>query len=80
MSDQLLSTQQSVPTPAAPTGAAKESPLFASELHPHHRRLEERLEKFEGRIDMMMVAIILLFAVVAGAGLIVSVSHTPIRW
>ena len=73
-------------SPSTPQGAppieAPDAPgdhLFA-EHHPHQQRVQERLEKLESRADLLMLGIILLFAAIAGVGMILAVTHAHIRW
>ena len=73
-------------SPSTPLGAPPIEPpdapgdhLFA-EHHPHQQRVHERLEKLESRADLLMLVIILLFAAIAGGGMILAVTHAHIRW
>lgn len=85
MSDHSTPSTPSTPsteTAAGPVAAPKASdePHLFPEHHPHHQRVEERLEKLEGRADLLMLAIIVVFVVIAGVGMILAVSHAHIRW
>jgi hypothetical protein len=78
MSDNASSSAPQGP-PAIEAPDAPGDHLFA-EHPPHQQRVHERLEKLESRADLLMLGIILLFAAIAGIGMVLAVSQAHIRW